>query len=202
MKDLRLASSWFENEFGERLEVDFNNPYKEGFDYFNSISTNSITEYIFVKNKKISESSCTFSYDLIFAMCRPSDEEKKIQLKRNGKLPKLYEPNTAVVLCTSSCERCLNVLYYNYGLSNGYKLFSNEWYKSNTKCDFCLEYESEDYKRDIISEKPGKIIFLQSPSEELQIIASKKLINLPENIKSKKAIQSWENIKNMKKACE
>ena len=51
-----------------------------------------------------------------------------------------YDLYDAVTVVGSSCERCLNVLWYTYmHEEDGYAEFSNEWYAANTECDFCRE---------------------------------------------------------------
>lgn len=36
-----------------------------------------------------------------------------------------------------ACERCMNVLLDKYTGKDGYKEFSDQWYKAGTECDFC-----------------------------------------------------------------
>jgi len=48
-----------------------------------------------------------------------------------------YTLSQALVLWSQSCERCMNVLAYNYGCNDGYAEFSEEWKKCNTVCKFC-----------------------------------------------------------------
>ena len=43
----------------------------------------------------------------------------------------------AVILSANSCERCMNVLAYQYGLDWGYPYLSEDWYKAGTACVFC-----------------------------------------------------------------
>lgn len=48
-----------------------------------------------------------------------------------------YTWDEAVILVANSCERCLNALAYQYGLSWGYPIKSPDWYKCGTSCVHC-----------------------------------------------------------------
>jgi 2'-5' RNA ligase len=43
----------------------------------------------------------------------------------------------AIMVVAKACERCMNVLAHEVGLDWGYEHGSEEWKRSNTKCDFC-----------------------------------------------------------------
>jgi hypothetical protein len=45
----------------------------------------------------------------------------------------------AVLISANSCERCLNALYFDYGLDDGYEEGSEEWQNCNTECEFCKD---------------------------------------------------------------
>ena len=50
-----------------------------------------------------------------------------------------YNLSEAIIICSSVCERCLNVLYYKYfDGTEGYAEHSEEWCKANTECEFCI----------------------------------------------------------------
>lgn len=49
-----------------------------------------------------------------------------------------YTLSEAIVVFANACERCMNVLAYNYtNGSDGYAEYSDEWKKANTECNFC-----------------------------------------------------------------
>jgi hypothetical protein len=49
-----------------------------------------------------------------------------------------YELDEALCIMANSCERCMNVLLYQYlNGKDGYEEYSEEWKKCNTVCDFC-----------------------------------------------------------------
>lgn len=43
----------------------------------------------------------------------------------------------AIILAATSCERCLNALLWRYGCNDGYPPYSEQWNKTNTKCEIC-----------------------------------------------------------------
>lgn len=75
---------------------------------------------------------------LVIAMVNPYLKQWLKALKRNKlKLPKKYNLHDAIRIAADSCERCLNVLLYRYGIDDGYLEQSDEWYRAGTSCDFC-----------------------------------------------------------------
>lgn len=49
-----------------------------------------------------------------------------------------YTLQEALVVYSTACERCMNVLAYKYlNGADGYEEYSDEWKKCNTECDFC-----------------------------------------------------------------
>ena len=49
-----------------------------------------------------------------------------------------YTLQEALVVYSTACERCMNVLAYKYlNGTDGYEEYSDEWKKCNTECDFC-----------------------------------------------------------------
>lgn len=49
-----------------------------------------------------------------------------------------YTLQEALVVFSTACERCMNVLTYKYlNGADGYEEYSDEWKKCNTECDFC-----------------------------------------------------------------
>ena len=82
-------------------------------------------------------SDSSWPTDLVLAMVRPTRKELRVAIERFGDEPRLFDMNDAIVLASTSCERCLNSLLWRYGLDDGYPPFSEEWYKCNTKCSIC-----------------------------------------------------------------
>ena len=64
-----------------------------------------------------------WSEDLVLAMVSSGD----------------YTLSEAIIIAANSCERCMNVLLYDYGCDDGYPEFSDAWKKCGTECDFCRE---------------------------------------------------------------
>lgn len=80
----------------------------------------------------------SFPSELVLAMIRPTEKERELSKQRNkDKLPPLMDFDRAVIMAANSCERCLNVLLYNYGCQDGYPEDSPEYKKSNTSCFIC-----------------------------------------------------------------
>lgn len=49
-----------------------------------------------------------------------------------------YTLSEAILVYTTACERCMNVLIHKYtNGEDGYAEFSEEWKKANTYCEFC-----------------------------------------------------------------
>lgn len=50
-----------------------------------------------------------------------------------------YTLREALVVYTTACKRCVNVLINKYlGDTEGYQEYGEEWQKANTQCAFCL----------------------------------------------------------------
>jgi len=86
--------------------------------------------------------SCTYSGDLALAMSSPKFKWWVKAFLRGFILPK-YELGEAILIAANACERCMNTLAYQYGLDWGYKEWSADWVKTNTKCKFCEHMELE-----------------------------------------------------------
>lgn len=55
-----------------------------------------------------------------------------------------YTLSQAIIIVTTSCERCLNALCFKYGLKDGYEEYSDEWKSANTECVFCEQQPCEE----------------------------------------------------------
>lgn len=73
-------------------------------------------------SRVMAESETTWSEDLVMAMVKSGD----------------YGLKQAILIAATACERCMNVLLYQYGLGDGYPEGSEEWQKARTTCQFCV----------------------------------------------------------------
>jgi hypothetical protein len=71
--------------------------------------------------KKIISFNSSWPEDLVLAMY----EQTRFTLKE------------CIKIVSQSCERCLNALYHQYGLEDGYPEYSKEWFETNTTCNMC-----------------------------------------------------------------
>jgi len=77
------------------------------------------------RSYQIAAGESTWSEDLALAIANSGD----------------YRLGDAILISANSCERCMNALAYQYGLTWGYPEYSEEWKKCNTSCDFCSNIE-------------------------------------------------------------
>lgn len=56
-----------------------------------------------------------------------------------------YTWDESVILVANSCDRCMNALAYQYGLSWGYPKGSCSWEKCGTACRHCVENYDATY---------------------------------------------------------
>lgn len=81
-----------------------------------------IANYLHDDGRPLIEGGNSWSDDLVAAMvCRG------------------MAPSRAIQLAALSCERCLNVLYHDADLEDGYPEYSADWYACGTECDFCRD---------------------------------------------------------------
>lgn len=59
-----------------------------------------------------------------------------------GPGPRLYSLYEATLIASRACERCLNVLLWEYGCNDGYQHGSTAYRKANTSCLFCKPVET------------------------------------------------------------
>lgn len=89
-------------------------------------------------SKEAFRAESSYPADLVMAMCgRQTAEEGKKARERGFLLPEITTFERAVILSTTACERCLNVLCWQYGLDDGYPEHSAQWHKANTRCALC-----------------------------------------------------------------
>lgn len=145
-----MESLWYESEDGDKISPSDDpeffyhaEKYQKEYKYQRTRFPNQVQEnmYNFSDGKCTRVFSGTSSYftDLVLAMVRPSLIERLRSFLRTGKVLPLKDFNQAVLIAAFSCERCTNVLMYEYGLKDGYKLFSDEWKECSTCCEHCQE---------------------------------------------------------------
>lgn len=83
--------------------------------------------------------SSGWSRDLGLALARSSVRERVMSLVRGHVWNKNYKMGDAILIAANACERCMNSLAHQYGLSWGYKEHSNEWCEAGTSCNFCVD---------------------------------------------------------------
>lgn len=76
--------------------------------------------------------------NLVVALVNPYLKQwLKAFIRNRFRSPKKYPLDKAILIAAKTCERCLNVLLYRYGIDGGYPEESDEWYRAGTSCDFC-----------------------------------------------------------------
>jgi len=137
---------WVETEKGEIGEVDLINgemPPVEQYPYAVSRFPQEVRTVYYRRREsdglyggkdQMFEGTSTFNGDaLIIALVRGGGTW---WTRLFGRLRK-FSLGDAIILYTTACERCLNALYHQYGVSGGYPEFSEEWCRCNTTCVMC-----------------------------------------------------------------
>lgn len=128
---------WLENDKGEKYYPDLANwdgPPPGYEDYTHQVYRNPLelrTAYDF------GNAGSTYPRQLVEAIVGPRWRNRLLQLWRTGRFQPRLALDAAIVRAAESCERCLNVDLHDYGCSDGYPLFSANWYRCNTTCDRC-----------------------------------------------------------------
>ena len=141
-----LPTMWYENEKGERYiplqdsQGNCENPSPPPGFIFHSIRVPcSIQEEMFRCTEDgevpIATLDKTWPEDLVLAMARPTWW---------AAWRTRYTLSEAILIVSTACERCRNVLGDRYGMKWGYKEGSEEWEECGTGCQFC-----EDRKGDV-----------------------------------------------------
>lgn len=137
MERANLMWLWFEDDQGNRVECncrDGSGPSPETHPYAYSRFPREVTTHCYQRRTSdggystkdlVFGGKSSWSEDLVLAMATGSNGGKKFKL------------SDAILIGSQSCERCMNALAYHYGLSWGYPEGSDQWIKSNTKCDMC-----------------------------------------------------------------
>jgi hypothetical protein len=88
-----------------------------------------LQETIYKKNKK------TKKFDKLIGFNSSWSEDLALAIFNNTEF-KLKE---SIIISARSCERCMNSLAHEYGLSWGYPKYSNDWDRCGTSCLFCKD---------------------------------------------------------------
>ena len=81
-------------------------------------------------SREIASANSSWSEDLILVIANSGD----------------YSLAEAIIISATSCERCMNVLAFKYGLDWGYEEGSEEWEKTGTSCQFCEDKRKKQTK--------------------------------------------------------
>lgn len=87
-----------------------------------------------------------------------------------GPGPKLYELDEAILIVARTCERCMNVLLWEYGCDDGYQHGSDEYERAGTTCLFCVPIETihpDPLVDEVESAGTGEQMEAVEPSEEI-----------------------------------
>lgn len=125
----KLLTLWYENEDGDKyIPKSMETPDQIPIDKYpyqvSQFPTQLTTTYLKCsddKSEEIAEGHQTWPEDLVLAMANSGD----------------YSLSESILIAAQSCERCLNVLCYEYGLDDGYPEGSEQWEKCGTSCEFC-----------------------------------------------------------------
>lgn len=130
----QLITLWYENEDGDKFIPDLEcdgNPYEnipiDKFPYqvsqFPTVLRTSHLKCTEDGSKEIMVGNSSWPEELALAMANSGE----------------YTLSQAILVAAQSCERCLNALLNKYKCKqdNGYPEGSEQWNKSNTRCQFC-----------------------------------------------------------------
>ena len=139
----KIPSFWFENKKGERFKTkDFELPPRCFEHYVQRTRFIELRDTGYTRDgNKLCEWHGSFSTDLFLSLARPSLKQRIISLYRNLKWLPAVESQQALLMCAVSCERCMNTMAWERGLSWGYKKNSEEYARSRTSCELCLPVE-------------------------------------------------------------
>ena len=132
---------WFETEDGKhRQPVDFSDPANIGKNaslemYPIACSRSGIEIRTDVYRRR--NDGMYGGDDRICSMHRGALEDLVLALASGANKQPKYLLCEALVIAAESCECCMNVLAYQYGLEWGYAYGSDEQKQSNTSCNWC-----------------------------------------------------------------
>lgn len=133
---VNLECLWVETKDGERAPVscvDGSCPPPETHPYAFSRFPCEVTTTMHVRRSdgaygtddRIASGASSYPEDLALALANGSNGQRQFRLSH------------AIIIASQTCERCMNALAHQYGLTWGYPEGSESWIKSNTKCDMC-----------------------------------------------------------------
>lgn len=128
---------WFEDENGEVIEGE-DITDNEQYATYHSLNPLRLSEEISTFNYDKEKGCRRYKYLGTFNTSFATMQDVIIAMVNKGD----YTLGEAIMLCATCCERCMNVLAYKYlDGKDGYAEYSEEWYKVNTVCKFCKEYD-------------------------------------------------------------
>jgi hypothetical protein len=129
-EDVHATYGWIEGTEGRRCRRCYGSQLRHGKEPWPD-------EWDANGSRELVRGDSSWPSDLVLAMSRPSTWERAKSFFRSWRLAELYPLDKSIIIASSSCERCMNALAYQYGLNWGYREHSKEWQQTNTQCDFC-----------------------------------------------------------------
>jgi hypothetical protein len=138
----KVVPLWYENEEGEKwfpgekgLEVDPPPGFRFIWIRQPNVVESTCAQILSEEGretgrKRIFQDFCTWSEDLVLAM---------VTKTWWGWLwgRRTYSLRQAILIATTACERCSNVLHHRYGTGFGFAEGSKEWKEYGGSCEFC-----------------------------------------------------------------
>jgi len=136
---------WYEDKDGNflgepNLQVPDSNEFKDAHVQISEFPFQLRTTYLELirdaygkvgSSKKMMEGESSWSDDLVCAMIRGDKGHQPMTASR------------AIQIAAKACERCMNSLAHEYGLTWGYPEYSPEWQKCRTSCQWCDETQNK-----------------------------------------------------------
>jgi len=134
----QIPTLWYENKEGDRF---FTEDYQPPPRCFKTLVQRTrfieLRDTGYGKDGKLFQGASSYSTSLFLALTRPTFRERIVSLYRILRWIKPIEARQAQLMAAISCEGCMNVLAWEYGLSWGYKRGSEEHKKVRTSCELC-----------------------------------------------------------------
>ncbi len=151
-----LPVLWYENIRGVRFvppdghELD---PPPAGYDYQRSRFPTQVSDTVIsirtVPSRKIAFGSSSYWGALALSLVRPTLVERIRALWRTGRLPWTMPLDQAVLVASTACEGCANVLAWENGVRDergdcGYPRGSADHLLARTSCELCRPVQYDD----------------------------------------------------------